>query len=132
MRLADRAFSGIKSIWPPTGYLWRSGSEHERRLPLNMFAFETPFGIEVTRIEITQYQGNECLHFQSNTHAMQLELFDPVPIDVLTTALDCSQIRIVDFNVDGNFLECGRYQLQFWNEDNSIGETTIDSFRLID
>ena len=63
---------------------------------------------------------------------MQLEVIDPVPIDVLTTALDCCQIRIVYFNVDGKILGFGRYQLQFWDEDNSIGEITIDSFRLID
>ena len=58
-----------------------------------------------------------------------LKFVNPQPLAVLVEAFDCYEVRVIDRNAtEAAQLEFGRYRIEFWDEDDPVGEVVADGF----
>lgn len=79
---------------------------------------------------ITNQPRQAVLVVAGAAETVQLTLVNPRPLAPLCENLDdCCEIRIVDVNHDEKgHLEFGRFRVELWDEDNSIGELVCDEY----
>ena len=92
------------------------------------FDFETPLGIRVKGVTIEQWPRVVLFTYCHNDSVATMELIDPRPIESVVSAMDCYQIRVRDLNRRGCQLEFGKYEIEFWDEDNPIGIVAADAY----
>ncbi len=83
-------------------------------------------------LHIAMSPRRAILSFESAGLTQNLVLDGPQSFEALVAPLgDLYGIRVIDLNIrDGRQLEFGRYQIEFWDEDNCLSETIADGFRV--
>ena len=95
---------------------------------MDEFDFETPLGIRVKGVTIEQWPRVVHFAYYYNDSVATMELIDPRPIESVVSAIDCYQIRVRHLNRLGCHLEFGKYEIEFWDEDNPIGMVAADDY----
>lgn len=94
------------------------------------YVFETPLGIEVTKLIVIRVPLSITVEFTDGAELSSIRFTNPLPLSTTTEAIHCWQIRIVDRNASGMQLEFGRYNVELWDEDNPVAQFTIDTFEV--